>query len=688
MTDKAFFEKFNIHLNEAQLKAVENGARSMLLLAVPGSGKTTTLVTKVGYLIYEKHIPPENILTMTYTVAACHDMKRRFISFFGDEYADALQFRTINGVCATIINRYVRETGGEAFALVEDNSRLIAEAFRKVYSDFPDDSEIKDIQSLITYIKNMRLTAAETDKLKVGDRAVAPVFEEYNSILRSSHKMDYDDQMVFARTILLKYPSILDAFRRRFTYLCVDEAQDTSKIQHEIINILVGNSGRLFMVGDEDQSIYGFRAAFPEALMRFEEIYPGGEVMYLEQNYRSTPEIVALANILIKQNTERRQKRMLATRSSGQAVQRVCLNDRAEQYEYIARLAKTQSDIETAVLYRNNDSAVPLIDLLDRQNIPFRCRRGDSLFFSNRSVLGMVDIMQLALEPLNEELFMRVYYKLGFSIKRTDAQKAVERVRKGKSKNFFTALAVIVPEWLREGIIELSAEFALLPSDSASQAVSRIRYRMGYGGYVLRQTGDNEKLFLMSVLASREKDIVSLLDRLEQLKLIVSKGGDGQGCLILSTVHSSKGLEYDRVILIDAIDGILPSVAGDRQKDEERKAAMEEERRLFYVGITRSKKELLLMQYARQPRSLFIDECFPKVQKKKVSAAAKFGARAETSFDAGIFKVGMYVKHPKFGVGRITAISKELITVFFPKKGAKQLLLNMCIEKGLLEAVK
>lgn len=659
-----FCDKFNIRLDAQQAQAVQCTDRAVLLLAVPGSGKTTTLITRAAYLVYCMGIAPENILTMTYTIAASAEMRTRFSAAFGEEYAARLEFRTINGVCDSIINRYARQTRAQRFDLVSDNGAILAEVFRTVRGEYPEGGDIKELQNAITYIKNMRLPRGEIDELEAGGIAVAPVYDAYRETLRRRGLMDYDDQLVFARQILLRYPDILGALREQYKYICVDEAQDTSKIQHEIICLLTGESGSIFMVGDEDQSIYGFRAAYPDALMSFEGDYGGARVLLLESNYRSTPEITEPADRFIARNSA--------------------------QYSYICAMTENDPQRETAVLYRNNDSAVALIDWLDRRGVLFRCRRGENSFFSNRTVNGVRDIMTLALEPGNAEAFMRVYSKFSLPIRRETAELAVSLYNAGKADSLIAALESASkeqPDWLRERLAELHDNFIALRTDTAREALDRIRYKMGYGGYVLKDSGDKERMYLLSILAAREKNTESFLQRLRELENISTENRTADSKLILSTIHSSKGLEYDRVIIIDALDGILPSVPCSGRLDDEQRKTLEEERRLFYVAATRAKNELILMTYPRQGTSTFIEQFFEK-PKRSLGGLTRPNVTQKTLWAAKDYFPGTQVEHSVFGQGTITEVKDELATVIFRSGETKKLMLPVCIGNGLLKLVK
>lgn len=417
-----FERKFPQKLNEQQKEAVQSVEGPVLLLAVPGSGKTTVLVTRLGYMIYAKGIAPEKILTVTYTVAATEDMAARFTSLFGTDMADRLTFKTINGICAGIIHTYGRKTGRTPFALLNDE-KVIADTLAKIYQKteqtYATESDLQTVRTLITYIKNSMLTDAEIREMdKTADMKISAIYKEYNTWLREQKLMDYDDQMVYAYTMLQRFPELLRLYQDKFPYLCVDEAQDTSKIQHAIIALLASKTENLFMVGDEDQSIYGFRAAYPEALLSFEKNHPGAKVLLMEENFRSGAGIVKAADTFIQKNTLRHKKHMRAIKDGEEVVKEIAVKTRDDQYRYLAAVAENcaaaradraggmtgnvtegragdltgnvtevkaggvtaDASHTVAVLYRDHECALPLIDLLERKEIPYRMRNAEISF--------------------------------------------------------------------------------------------------------------------------------------------------------------------------------------------------------------------------------------------------------------------------------------------------------------------
>ena len=672
-----FDEKYTAHLNPQQQEAVHAVDGAILLLAVPGSGKTTVLVTRLGYMIYCRGIDPSHILTMTYTVAATREMKQRFARLFGTEYADALEFRTINGLSAKIIAYYTRLHGtGRAFDLLDNEGEIAAllrDIYKEVRHDFATPSTIKDMRTAITYVKNMMLSADEIRRLDTGVDRFPEIYDRYCAVLRSRHCMDYDDQMVYAKVILEKHPDVLAHFQAQYPYICVDESQDTSKIQHALIRLLAGDSGNLFMVGDEDQSIYGFRAAYPDALMAFETTYPGARVLLMEENYRSTPEILDIANAFIRENTDRHPKTIRATRASGSAVHIIHTTDRETPFHYLLAVAQTDENAP-AVLYRNNDSALPLIDALDRQGISYRCRQMDDSFFTHRILTDVTDIIRFAADPQNADIFLRIYYKLSSGISRKAAEFACDQSR--RSGNSILLELLQFPElskFTQNSVTSLLDNFPRLLRDTAARGIRRIFDDMRYGAYVEDQGLDPNKYAILCLLAKPEPSLASFLARLEHLRTaIATSQHSANPRLLLSTIHSSKGLEYDTVYLLDVLDGILPLTATPDPTDEARRR-YQEERRLFYVGMTRAKNHLFLFDCAANA-SAFVSETL-RVLPREVAVANDVFPPLPTDL------LGKRYVHREHGIGTITAHDTHTCFITYKDGEAERLTLGEMLDQ-------
>ena len=599
-----FERKFPQKLNKQQKEAVQSVEGPVLLLAVPGSGKTTVLVTRLGYMIYAKGIAPEKILTVTYTVAATEDMAARFASLFGTDMADRLTFKTINGICAGIIHTYGRKTGRTPFALLNDE-KVIADTLAKIYQKtermYATESDLQTVRTLITYIKNSMLTDAEIRELdKTADMKISAIYKEYNIWLREQKLMDYDDQMVYAYTMLQRFPELLRLYQDKFPYMCVDEAQDTSKIQHAIIALLSSRTENLFMVGDEDQSIYGVRAAYPEALLSFEKNHPGAKVLLMEENFRSGAGIVKAADTFIQKNTLRYKKHMRATKDGEEVVKEIAVKTRDDQYRYLAAVAEkcaaTGASHTVAVLYRDHECALPLIDLLERKEIPYRMRNAEISFFTHRTVLDVLNIMKLAMHPKDAETFLQVYYKINTYIRKEDALQ-IARISETQDISVWNAAVRYhgLSDYTMSSVQNTRMHMQQLLTERGDKAVKRILYYMGYQEYLERCGLKADKIEILRILGSREDSMAGLLQRLRELQDILTRKETDYSChFILSTIHASKGLEYDTVYLMDVTDGILPAqmLKNPEKASREERETYEEERRLFYVGATRAKSEL------------------------------------------------------------------------------------------------
>lgn len=739
---KEFETTFSVKLNQQQKEAVQSTKGPVLLLAVPGSGKTTVLVTRLGYMIYCRNIPPESILTVTYTVAATKDMSERFAVRFGEDMAKRLEFRTINGICAMIIQYYGRRIGKTPFELVKDEKATTGMLIRICQDHgmgYPTESDLKNVRTLITYIKNMMLNEEELQKLEEeSDIRIAGIYREYCRQMREQKLMDYDDQMLYAYNILRKDPGVLAYFQNRYSYICVDEAQDTSKIQHAIIALLAAGTGNLFMVGDEDQSIYGFRAAYPEALLSFEKKHSGAKVLLMEENFRSNAKIVEAADKFIQKNTLRHEKHMRAAREAGADIREISLKSRKAQYVYLMKAAQEcttgmagmsgseehrgradASVTETAVLYRDNECAIPLIDLLERKNIPYRMRNADLSFFTHRTVLDVQNIIRFAMDPKDTELFMQIYYRLKLFFNKKDALRYAQISQEKDMEVLDAALKYgNLEKYQEDNIRNLKRQMVRILNMPGDEVVNQILTYMGYQDYLKKMGMNANKLETVKLIGSRVESPEKLLERLEELRTIIQEKVSDKDCpFILSTMHASKGLEYDTVYLLDVMDGILPEkvLANPRTASKEELETYEEERRLFYVGVTRAKNQLNV--FTTNKPSKFCSELLGKRnlrenQQKEYagikkwgdySPAGTYGIKGNGMYHgygtghgfqkqpgksyqelADALGEGMIVKHKKFGEGVVVDMEGEHIRIQFGDN-VKNMDLKVLARLGMLE---
>ena len=674
-----FVNKYNLNLNEQQKEAVENINGKILLLAVPGSGKTTVIVSRIGYMIYCKNILPENILTLTYSVSATKDMKRKYSSIFGEN--NKLQFRTINSFCVSVIREFERQTGRTAFTLFRNTEEILSHLYIRLKNDFPNETVIKDINSQIIYANNMLLNDSQIREIKNDNIDFYKIYKEYENYKIKNKIMDFDDQLKYAYTILKGYKNIRQKFMNRYAYINVDEAQDTSKIQHEIIKLLVNKN--IFMVGDEDQSIYKFRAAYPKALLDFEKVYEDSKVLYMETNYRSTPEILQIANNFIKQNVNRKDKNIIPYRASGQTVKITEIENYEDQYNYLLNILKDSNE-QTAILYRNNESAIPIIDIFLKYNVNFKIKEGETVFFNHKVVNDIKNFIKFYFEPNNIKIFEEIYYKINCGISKNIMNKLKIKLNKlNNNANILDVLTTIdeVLFWQIRKINDIKLKMSLWRNKNTYEIINSILKELEYEEFIKRKKEEKniymQKINILLSIAKQNPDLKKFLIRLDELEEKIREGNKEDANIILSTIHSSKGLEYDNVILIDVIQGILPCIDKPDSKNIEKLDEYEEEVRLFYVGITRAKNVLKIFKYIKQfgnyvESSDFINEI---LNNNKTGEKQKYN---------NIYKLGDVINHKRFGKCKVIGLDNEFIIIKCKNGLKKKLNLAICMEKKII----
>ena len=608
-----FKDKYGVFLNNQQERTIQSIEGAVLLLAVPGSGKTTVLVDRLGYMVCEKRIKPNHILAITFTKTAADEMKTRFIGKYGEVTGNLISFRTINSISLEIYKNYCQAKNKKVRKLIQgpEKKNIVRHVYREFHQgEFESENDILELQTAITYAKNMMLTDMQIKEMDECYPQFSSMFAKYCSVLREKEQMDFDDQMLFAYWILTHDSEHVALWQKKFRYICVDEAQDTSKIQHEIIKILAcGNN--LFMVGDEDQSIYGFRAAYPKALLNFRVDYNNPYILRMERNYRSTPQIVEMARNFISENKGRYEKTMISNRGNGSPVELISVESSEEQYMKALEVAKSATK-ETAFLYRDNESSVVLTDLFLRNGVDFRLKKPEMNFFGHVVVQDIVAYLTLAINPYSVESLQQICNKGILYLKKQQLEYAVKKSM-SKKLTVFEAVESQM-EYLRYKDRDRARIFQKaienLSQKSSYDAISFLLER-GYKEYLEEKSQDYSKVEILSILARQEPDIEKFLKRLKNLEEWIQNGFESNGLITLSTIHSSKGAEYDVVYMIDVYDGRFPSSKTNifsRSKDNA--DGEQEERRLFYVGITRAKNELYLFEI-RDKTSSYLNALFP-----------------------------------------------------------------------------
>lgn len=595
-----FKKKYNITLNPQQERAVQTVTGANLLLAVPGSGKTTVLIARIGYMVICRHISPLSILALTYTTKAASEMKKRAVDLFGD-IVKGVSFKTINAFSHEILKYYETSpfSRKKIFAIIQENEKI--KLLRSIYRDanideeYPTEDVIKQLSVEITRMKN----GVDIDSMKSLVPNFKRIYKEYNDSLTNKKFMDFDDQIRYAGNVLEKHLEILEFFKSRYPYICVDEAQDTSKKQHELLHLISGD--HIFMVGDEDQSIYSFRGAFPRALTNFENIYRNPYILRMEVNYRSNSEITDLANRFVARNSTRHKKSMISNRGKGGKVEFLSYSNRNEEYQKIYSRFCCNINEDTAILYRDSDCGICLIAMLFENNIPFRLLQNSTTFFTNKFVSDVDNFIKLATNPYDTDAFLKIYYKIPDAKYKKEAAQNIAKYARGTRK---TVLDAICGSYNRKG-----HKFADCIKD-----IARIADKPADVVEYIHEITENEDDNAYIVLKNLAKHIRHISEFENYRKLLrdkinsCSENPDKKSLLTLSTIHSVKGLEFKNVVVLDVNDHFIPHVAPyDIEEDEEKKDLYQEERRLFYVAMTRAKDNLYIAHVKKEP-SCFVNE--------------------------------------------------------------------------------
>ena len=689
MTFDEFLTTYNLTFNDEQKAAILAADGPVCLLASPGSGKTRTLVSRVGYLILCCGVDPAKILTMTYTVAATRDMSERFAAYFGGELAERVEFRTINGVAQRVINMFSRATGKQPYELISDEkerAKYIRQAYLNVRKEWPVESDIKDVGAAITLMKNMLCSDREIARYKTDIREFSKIYEEYQRLLSENKRMDFDDQLVTCYRLLSKVPDLLAAMQNTYEYICLDEAQDTSRVQHEIVALLASRTRKLFMVGDEDQSIYKFRGAFPQGILDFQKRYPEGTVLLMEKNYRSDGYIVRAADAFIQKNTERHKKHIVATRPEANRVIKKTIPAKSRQYDELLKAVCAEKK-QVAVLARNNESLIPVVDRLEAGNIPYNIRQMELSFFTHPVVTDIRNFLLLALDNRNADAFLGIYYKTNLHMRKDAAELTAKMMREGSTlSNALYRTVGKTYQWKKADAFVKS--LSGIRSSAPKLAIAIILSVLEYSEYLERMKISRAKIDTLKAVAEGQQSINDFLSRLDRLQEIIGGKARTPGAkIILSTIHSSKGLEYDSVHLIDAYDGCFPEATVTSKSSKEEKSVYEEERRLFYVGVTRAKDHLTVYSYDDSVCT-FVDEFIKgpdstAYRMKKEKAALPADDPAYRKY-AGEFRPGVRVLHKTFGEGTIVRVDGDRATVDFIRTGRKVILLSIAYTQKIL----
>lgn len=598
-----------MNLSKEQKKAINHIKGPALVLAVPGAGKTTVLIHRTGNLILNHGISPENILSITFSRASANDMKNRFNKIYGDISHIPVHFSTIHSFSFSLIREYAYRNRLQ-YTLIEDNKKelnkynILKRIYYSINKDYITEEKLETLVNSIGYIKNMLISPEEfVNMFNIDIYKFVDIYNFYEKYKRANNLIDFDDMLTIALEILKKDNYLLNKYRNRYNFIQVDEGQDTSKIQMEIIKILSSPKNNLFIVADDDQSIYGFRGAYPKGLFDFNTVYKNSKIYYMEENYRSSRNIVSICNKFIKQNTLRYDKNIFTKNKFIEPVNIVKVKTLEEQYKFLIKELKRENNYNnSAILYRNNISAIGLIEYLERNNIPFYMKDVKINFFNHWIVEDLLAFFNLANEPKDIYSFERIYYKMkGFISK-----KQLHYIKTMNSNSSVFDRLLDLPglnEFYRKNILDLKLNFKKLSKMKPYDGIIFIEKELEYTDYLREScmkfghTLDSLKtiLYYLKIIASNVENLIEFRGRLKFLEYLSAQSKNNMNAITLSTIHSAKGLEFENVYMIDLIEGDFPNVTSIDEFNKGNIEILEEERRLFYVGMTRAKESLNLI---------------------------------------------------------------------------------------------
>lgn len=687
------------NLNDKQREAVLYNNGPLLIIAGAGAGKTKTLTTKIAYLIEESITTPYNILAITFTNKAAKEMKDRLGILIGD-LAKKVQVSTFHSFGLKLLKENYNLLGYDRNFVIMDSDDSLT-VVKKIIKDLGYDSKIynpKAIRNKISSCKNEMISAKAYERFAVSDyeQVVHKVYEKYEQKLRQNNSVDFDDLLLLPIQLFRENPDTLKKYQDLYQYILIDEYQDTNQAQYILTKMISEKNRRITCVGDDSQSIYSFRGANYKNILNFEKDYPDAKIILLEQNYRSTSTILDAANQVIKNNTQRKDKKLWTDRGVGEKIKYYRAYNERDEAQYVIRKIKEliNKGVEykdIAILYRTNAQSRVVEEEMLKENLPYRVI-GSFYFYSRKEIKDLIAYLRLIHNFKDNISLLRVINtpKRGIGLKTIEnlTTKAdlegisiYEAINSGKELEFkktIEKLKEISKDLTLTELIDKVLDASGLKKELESEQTLEAEVRL-----------ENLEEFKSITKSFEEKEgLISLEDFLLEISLIsdVEEYKDDPNRISLMTVHSVKGLEFDHVFVIGMEEGLFPHMNSLMEN-----IALEEERRLCYVAITRAKDDLHLVNARRRtlfgkeqvnPVSRFISEISPDLletnvkeelpkQEEKIDTSNMF---REEEVD---YKVGDYVYHETFGTGKVVEVTNTLISVAFKHPhGIKKLMKN------------
>lgn len=692
-------------LNEAQQDAVKCIDGPLLILAGAGSGKTRVITHRIAYLMNEKRVAPWEILALTFTNKAAQEMRTRLELLVGE--TRGMWVATFHSASVRILREHADALElSPSFVIYDSLDQLTL--VKNIMKDLGmDDTRFKPraVQSAISRAKNEMNDADAYDEQADNfyTRTIARIFNAYEKRLKQNNAVDFDDLLLFIVRLFREHPDILSRYQDKFRYILVDEYQDTNKVQYEIVRLLAGVHRNLCVVGDDDQSIYQFRGADVRNILDFERDWPEAEVVKLEENYRSTANILEAAHHVVKHNTGRKHKKLWTRQEAGDPVIVHVAGDEYQEARYIASEIRSLSDQydQFAVLYRTNAQSRAIEDAMVRDNIPYQMV-GGVRFWERKEVKDLVSYLRVIDNPADDISLMRIINVPRRGIGAASVQR-LRDLSAERNITFFEALRNADDAGLGTAIRKKATDFAdllesLIKMRESLEVDELCEQTLTKSGYLeeLRAEGSEqaqsraENLREFITVAQQyagkegeEKTLTAFLTELALISDLDSLAEDDTPRVILMTLHSAKGLEFPVVFLAGMEEGLFPHMRSFDTAD-----GIEEERRLCYVGITRAERRIYLTlaqrrnifgQSMQNLPSRFLAEIPDSVLSKTEEAALAAGNVSIPAGAGETMVVGDHVEHGKWGAGEVRAVDvlsdgDTVLTIHFPDLGLKKVI--------------
>lgn len=663
-------------INRSQLKAIRHDKGPMLVLAGPGSGKTLVITRRTQNLIEEHGINPTNILVITFTKAAASEMKERFHKLTGGT-AKGVNFGTFHAIFFFIL-KYHYNFNGSNIIKSEQKYQIFKEILQRLDLEVDDEKDlISNMMSEISLVKGERMDIDHYHSINFSDDDFKVIYNSYKDSLSRTNLIDFDDMLLLCYELLSERKDILALWQKRFKYILIDEFQDINQVQYDIVKMLAAPENNLFIVGDDDQSIYRFRGAKPEIMLNFNKDYPNAKIVNLDTNYRSTKKIVRAAANVIKNNNNRYPKNINTDNKEGSLPDIRTFKDLKEENDQVVKKVMEYNKAgiklsDMAILFRTNTQPRNLAVKLLEYNISFHMKDKLPDIFEHWISKNIISYIYLSIGHRNRSLFLDVINRPNRYISRAVFRK--QRIELSELREEYKDKG-----WMIERINKLDYDLNIMANMSPYAAINYIRKAIGYDEflkeYASKKKINEEELFdLLNELHEDSREYRTYEDwflhikayKEDLIKQVREQKDKNIDNLTLATMHSSKGLEFKVVFIIDANEGIIPHHKAVLDED------LEEERRLFYVAMTRAKEFLHIFSVNKRFN-------------KELEYSRFLG---EIMLDLEMLKAETIINHKLYGDGKIIENDGKTLVIYFDKiKKKRKLDLKYCVQNRTITIV-